>query len=108
VLDPRYVRGRSAFPPAVQAAQHHARAATGAVGVDALRPVHIAAEEQPGGVLWRVELTDPDCSVVLRERIVATGRPLTCAATAPGRMRVFDLVKLTGPSRSGTRGTFVH
>ena len=98
VLDPRYVRGRSAFPPAVQAAQQHARAATGAVGVDALRPVHVAAEahpDEPGTTIWRVELADPDCSVVLRERTVPAGRPLTCAATAPGRMRVFDLVKIT-------------
>jgi Sucrase/ferredoxin-like len=95
-LDPRYVRGRSPLPPAVQAAQHHARAATGALGVDALRLVHSTPEEQPGGaVAWRVELADPDCSVVLRERTVAANRPLTCAATRPGRMRVFDLVKIT-------------
>jgi hypothetical protein len=101
-LDPRYVRGRSAFPPAVQAAQQHARAATGAVGVDALRPVHVAAEahpDEPGTTIWRVELADPDCSVVLRERTVPAGRPLTCAATGPGRMRIFDLVKITTAAR---------
>jgi hypothetical protein len=98
VLDPRYVRGRSSFPPAVQAAQHHARAATGATGVDALRPVHVAADDlpaQPGTTAWRVELADPGCSVLLHERTVPAGRPLTCAATAPGRLRVFDLVKIT-------------
>jgi hypothetical protein len=94
-LDPRYVRGRSAFAPAVQAAQHHARAATGALGVDALRPVHVAGEDQPGGaVRWRIELADPGCEVVLRERRVAAGRPLTCSATRPGQMRMFDLLKI--------------
>ncbi|WP_308282645.1 sucrase ferredoxin [Pseudonocardia nigra] len=96
LLDARWLRGRSSLPPAVQAAQHHARAATGALGVDALQLVDLKPDEQPDGSPgWRVELGHPDCSVVLHERTVATGRPLTCAATAPGRMRVFDLVELT-------------
>jgi hypothetical protein len=94
-LDPRVVRGRSALPPAVQAAQHHARLATGATGVDALRPVHVTRDHLPdGGTDWQVELADPDCSVLLHERSVPAGRPLTCAATRPGRMRVFDLRKI--------------
>ncbi|GAA3357493.1 sucrase ferredoxin [Saccharopolyspora gregorii] len=92
-LDARWVRGRTSLPPAAQAAQHHARAATGATGVDELRPV---AVEPDGDAGWRVELADPDVAVRLRERWVATGRPLTCAATAPGRMRVFDLLDLRG------------
>ena len=41
------VRGRASLPPVVQAAQHHARVATGAFEVDALRPVE-ASEEVPG------------------------------------------------------------
>lgn len=90
-LDPRWVRGRSSLPPAAQAAQHHARAATGATGVDALR---VIGTEPDGETGWRVELAEPGCTVLLRERWVATGRPLTCAATSPGRMRVFDLVEL--------------
>jgi len=95
VLEPRLVRGRSALPPAVQAAQHHARLATGATGVDGLRLVHVTRDALPdGGTDWHVELADPDCSVLLRERFVDTGRPLTCAATNPGRMRVFELQKL--------------
>lgn len=95
-LDPLWVRGRSSLPPAVQAAQHHARAATGALGVDALRLVDVVAEQQADGSPgWRVELADPDCSVRLRERRVETGRPLTCAATTPGYMRVFELVEVT-------------
>ena len=89
LLPTRWVRGRAALPPAVQAAQHHARLATGAYGVDALVPTDVRADG-PGS--WRVAFGDPDATVVLRERRVDTGRPLTCAATAPGWMRVFDLV----------------
>jgi hypothetical protein len=103
-LDPLWVRGRSSLPPAVQAAQHHAIAATGATGVDALRLVAVSAEQHADGSSgWRVELADPGCTVWLRERRVETGRPLTCAATLPGWMRVFDLVDLTvatGPQGS--------
>lgn len=89
VLDPRWLRGRTSVPPVVQAAQHHARDQTGALGVDALRAVS-ATELGPSG--WRVALADPDCVVELTERRVDPGRPLTCAATAPGWMRVFDLM----------------
>lgn len=91
MLDSRWIRGRSSLPPAAQAAQHHARAATGAQGVDALRPVSANADEHAH---WRVELANPDCTVLLRERWVDTDRPLTCAATSPGRMRIFDLLAL--------------
>jgi hypothetical protein len=89
LLPTRWVRGRAALPPAVQAAQHHARLATGAFGVDALVPAEVRVDG-PGS--WRVSFGDPDATVVLRERRVDTGRPLTCAATSPGWMRVFDLV----------------
>jgi hypothetical protein len=88
-LPPRWVRGRAALAPGVQAAQHHARAAVGAYGVDALRPV---AVEDAGPGTCRVTFVEPDVTVVVRERRVETGRPLTCAARAPGWMRVFDLV----------------
>jgi hypothetical protein len=95
VLDPRLVRGRSAVPPAVQAAQHHARLATGATGVDDLRLVHVARDDLPDGRTdWHVELASPDCSVLLRESQADAGRPLTCAATAPGRLRNYELRKM--------------
>ncbi len=90
VLDPRWLRGRTSLPPAVQAAQHHAAVETGAHGVEALRLVE--AVETAGS--WRIDLADPDCTVLLRERHVEAGRPLTCAATAPGWMRVFDLLQV--------------
>ena len=89
VLPSRWVRGRASLTPAVQAAQHHARVATGAYGVDGLVPVG-ARTDRPGS--WRVRFADPDVTVVLVERRVETGRALTCAATAPGWMRVFELV----------------
>jgi hypothetical protein len=96
LLDPRWLRGRSCHPPAVQAAQHHARAATGAFGVDALG---VRSVTRTGSSRWRVLLTDPDCAVELVERRVDAGRPLTCAATAPGWMRVFDLVGVESVNR---------
>lgn len=88
VIDPRWLRGRSALEPAVQAAQHHARAKTGAHGVDALVPTEVTGT----GAEWRVRFAEPQCLVVVKERSVPAGRPLTCAATQPGRQRVFDLV----------------
>jgi hypothetical protein len=95
VLDPRLVRGRSALPPPAQAAQHHARLATGATGVDDLRLVHTARDDLPDGrTEWHVELAAPDCSVLLRESESDAGRPLTCAATATGRLRGYELRKM--------------
>jgi hypothetical protein len=91
LLPPRWVRGRAALAPAVQAAQHHAREAVGVYGVDALVPI---AVDGAGPGTCRVTFAEPDVTVVVRERRVETGRPLTCAATAPGWMRVFDLVEV--------------
>lgn len=91
IIGPRWVRGRSSLPPAAQAAQHHARAATGATGTDALRVVAVTPDSGGG---WLVTLAEPDCTVLLRERRLDPHRPLTCAATSPGWMRVFDLVEL--------------
>ena len=83
------IRGRASLPPVVQAAQHHAREATGDHGVDTLVPVDVRGD---AAGTWHVTFADPAATVVLRQRQVATGRPLTCAATRPGTMRVFDLV----------------
>jgi hypothetical protein len=85
---PELVRGRSALVPAAQAAQHHARRATGALGVDDLRVVSVTA---PATGRWRVELAGPDVVVDLTEEWVDAGRRLTCSATRPGRMRTFVL-----------------
>ncbi|CAA9410171.1 MAG: hypothetical protein AVDCRST_MAG66-1995, partial [uncultured Pseudonocardia sp.] len=88
---PDLVRGRSALPPAAQAAQHHARLATGALGVDDLGVVSVAA---PAPGRWRVRLAAPDVELDLAEEWVDAGRRLTCAAPRPGRMRTFTLVSL--------------
>ena len=88
---PELVRGRSALPPAAQAAQHHARLATGALGVDDLGVVSVAA---PAPGRWRVRLAGPDVMVDLTEEWVAADRRLTCAAPGPGRLRTFTLVSL--------------
>jgi Sucrase/ferredoxin-like len=100
-LDPQWVRGRSVDPPVVQAAQHHARTALGALGVDALRPVSVTTTTRG----QQVVLADPDVTVLLHERHTATDRPLTCASTEPGWMRTFDLVALhtTATSRPEDR-----
>jgi Sucrase/ferredoxin-like len=91
-VEPRYLRGRSSVSPAAQAAQHHARLATGELGVDALR---VVSAEVPAPGRWRVALADPDVTVELAERRVDPGRKLTCAAAAAGWMRVFDLITVT-------------
>lgn len=91
VLPREWVRGRSAFPPAVQAAQHQARIATGAYDVDALVPTSATTTEPD---LWHVTFADPEVTVVLRERRETADRPLTCAATAFGWLRLFDLVEV--------------
>jgi len=92
LLPQRWVRGRASLSPVVQAAQHHARLETGAYGVDALRPLNAC----PGGPgTWEVMFAEPDVTVVLRERRVDTDRRLTCAATAAGWLRVFDLLDVT-------------
>ncbi|MCW2722104.1 sucrase ferredoxin [Pseudonocardia sp.] len=95
-LEPRWARGRSVHSPAVQAAQQYARVVTGATAVDALEPVSV----EPDGAAWVVRFRDPDVTVRLRERRVEAGRPLTCTATAPGWLRVFDLVDVE-PSPTG-------
>jgi hypothetical protein len=102
LLPEQGVRGRAALSPVVQAAQHHARVATGRHEVDALQPV----DANPADGVWHVRFADPEVTVVLRERRVDTDRALTCAATSPGWMRVFDLldVTLAAPPRNAPTG----
>lgn len=93
VVEPRWLRGRSSVPPAVQAAQHHARLATGERSVDAFVPRGV---EAAGPQQWRVRLSGPggdELVLQVRERVREVGRPLTCAAAAPGRIRSFELVE---------------
>ncbi len=92
VLDPRWLRGRTSYPPVVQAAQHHARAITGAAAVDALR---VLSATMIGPSRWQITFADPHCALQLAEHHLDIGRPLTCAATLPGRMRTFELLSFT-------------
>ena len=91
---PDLLRGRTCLPPVVQSAQHHARIATGVLGVDALRPLGIEPHGDGG---WRVRLAEPDCGVWLAGHRIELGRPLTCAATAGGHQFVFTLQRITVP-----------
>jgi hypothetical protein len=88
------LRGRSAFAPAAQAAQHHARVALGETGLDALRPLGMA---QVGDQVWRVRLAVPGGSVRVTVR-AGTGDPvrLTCESTRAERPRVWELLALDG------------
>jgi hypothetical protein len=88
---PDLLRGRSAFAPPAQAAQHHARLALGETGLDALRPLGMS-RLAPG--TWRVRLAaDPPLLVTVR---VGLGPPvrLTCTSTRADRPRTWELVGL--------------
>ena len=103
------------FPPVVQAAQHHARELTGALGVDALPPVVTTALD---GGRTRVVFTDPDCAVTLAG---ATGRRRTPAdlrrqqgrldaGVRPGRgpTRVSSRAGHRGPAGAGRTALSSH
>lgn len=88
---PELLRGRSAFPPAVQAAQHYARSRTGVRGIDVLDPLGVERLDERA---TRVTL-----ATVGERAIVATVRAgwsapaiLSCAAGRPERARHFDLI----------------
>ncbi|KFU82105.1 hypothetical protein SAMN04489729_1620 [Amycolatopsis lurida] len=91
ILDPGFLRGRSSHPPIVQAAHHHARAATGAAGIDDLRWTKTT---RTGETDWQVVFAEPDCAVYLREGRIPAGRRLTCASEPVRTIRVFELVDL--------------
>jgi Sucrase/ferredoxin-like len=87
---PDLLRGRSAFAPAAQAAQHHARLALRETGVDALRPLGMARVAER---IWRVRLDRPPGALLVTVR-AAQGPPvrLTCASTRAERLRSWELV----------------
>lgn len=95
---PALLRGRSALPAAVQAAQHHARAALGGHthDVEALRPVGSRTQDD-GSVT--VELEDTRGGVLAVTVAQVPSAPpalLTCAATraaSPSGWELLDLVE---------------
>jgi len=88
------LRGRSCFPPTIQAAQHFARVELGVDAIDALAPAEtdqIAAGETAVKLAHRGGIV----TVVVRERESEPAPRLTCGATVATRMRVWDPVGLT-------------
>ncbi|SHN26730.1 sucrase ferredoxin [Cryptosporangium aurantiacum] len=90
---PPYLRGRSAFPPAVQAAQHYARLATGDDSLDALTPLGV---ERLDDRTTRVRL---DGATVTVRAGWSEPAVLTCAADRPQIARVFEQVTISTPAR---------
>lgn len=104
-VHPALLRGRSSVVPAAQAAQHHARLATGETGIDAL-PVCSVGRLDDSTWSVRLDAESGPVTVTVRARIVETDRPLTCSDTDAGRYRTFDLLGLTTgpPERPATSG----
>ena len=87
---PDLLRGRSAFAPPAQAAQHYARLALGESRVDALLPLGMARVAER---VWRVRLAHPPgaLQVTVRAGLAAPAR-LTCGSTRAERPRSWQLV----------------
>lgn len=76
---PELLRGRTAFPAQVQAAQHYAGVLTEPKGV-----------KQVDDDTWTVDLGT--AVVTVRQRYLEIDGAMTCASRPPGRVRTFDLV----------------
>jgi len=87
---PDLLRGRSAFAPPAQAAQHYARLELGEIGVDALRPFGMARVAEH---TWRVRLAHPPGPLLVTVRAApAAPARLTCRSTRAERPRAWELV----------------
>lgn len=84
-----HYRGRSAFPPAVQAAEEQVRRRYGLLGVDDIQLVGHEAD----GRIHRVELSGPGETRYVLEVEVGhlDPRPLTCKASHPHAPRAFTV-----------------
>lgn len=96
LLLPRLLRGRSALPAVVQAAQHHARQALADFRVDALPPLRVSTV---GPGVSRVLLAAPagPLAVTVRAERSLPAR-LTCSATKLETTRVFRLLAIETPA----------
>jgi len=94
-VDPRFLRGRSAYSHPVQAAQHFARADLGDDTLDAYPPLH----EHRTADGWSVQLSTPDGPITVR-LVETQSEPLlsTCAATRPLPVRQWTLTDIVDPS----------
>jgi hypothetical protein len=89
---PDLLRGRSAFAPPAQAAQHYARLELAETAVDALRPLGMAKLAER---TWRVRLAHPPGTLLVTVRAgLAPPARLTCASTRAERPRSWELLGL--------------
>jgi Sucrase/ferredoxin-like len=87
---PDLLRGRSAFAPPAQAAQHYARLELGETAVDALRPLGLARLAERS---WRVRLAKPPGTLLVTVRAAqAPPARLTCGSARAERPRAWELV----------------
>lgn len=90
-LDDSLFRGRSAYPHAVQTAQHFARLARADDRIDAYAPLAVTEDGQITTVALAAEPVP--LTVTLRTRL---SEPLlsTCHARIPGRVKQFELIAI--------------
>ncbi|MGY1740956.1 MULTISPECIES: sucrase ferredoxin [unclassified Blastococcus] len=103
-----FLRGRAGLPPAVQAAQHHARTELGLLGVEDL-PARRATRLTPAGdpvERWEVTLAgvDGDVVVLLECRPTEQAFRLTCSASHDAHARVWEVLStaVTAGGRTAT------
>ena len=94
-LDNRFLRGRTALPHAVQAAQYFAREHSGEDRIDALSPLDV--QHGDNGIRVLLATGDGPLEVVLAEHISEPLRTM-CSAQVAGGVRTYALVSL-GPVR---------
>lgn len=88
---PGLLRGRTSLGPAVQAAQHFARAGGSSYELDALR---LNGVRQVAPDTWTVRMAGAE--VTVRARQVEIDGAMTCASRPPGRVRIFEHVRGQG------------
>ena len=91
---PDLLRGSGAFIPAVQAAQHFARAGGESLAVNDLRPR--AAQQLPNNH-WQVVLSTPagDITVEVSAHLDTVDARMTCSSPRPSEVRRFELHTIT-------------
>lgn len=94
LIESRYYRGASVQPAPIQAAEHYLRAYLGEHRIDAVVPIDL---RQVDLARWVAHLTHVDGAEYEAEvtTVHATGlNRLTCSATHPAAVRLFELVSL--------------
>ena len=94
-----WLRGRAGWAPAVQAAQQHARAELGLLGVGDLLPRRVDPLPEPGAGVqrWAVTMAGPDggdVHVTVDSRLSEVAALTTCRALRPARWRTWHPLSL--------------